>query len=159
LAQYFDSPRVGVSVSQYSSVGYYVIVAGTIGATESIQRYPITGNETVLDALAQPGLASLAISSQTLWLARPGPSGLDQILPIDWHGIARGAETATNYQILPGDRLYIVNDAAVAVNDFIGTLSAPVNHLLSIGNLGVGTINGMEMTGRGYNQPLSSSSL
>ena len=35
-------------------------------------------------------------------------SGPDKILPIDWDDIAQGAKTDTNYQLLPGDRLYIV---------------------------------------------------
>ena len=34
LARYFDSPRVAVTVSSYSSAGYYVIVAGTSHATK-----------------------------------------------------------------------------------------------------------------------------
>jgi hypothetical protein len=32
----------------------------------------------------------------------------EQILPVDWNGITRAGNTRTNYQLLPGDRLYVV---------------------------------------------------
>jgi protein involved in polysaccharide export with SLBB domain len=151
LARYFDSPRVAVSISAYSSAGYYVIVTGTVATPETVFRYPITGKETVLDALAQPQIGRIALSSRTLWLARPGRCGIEQIMPIDWNGIARGGETATNYQILPGDRLYIVNEAVVVAADFIGTVGAPLQGLMALGSNGVSTLQGMNSLGRGYN--------
>jgi protein involved in polysaccharide export with SLBB domain len=157
LAQYFDSPRVAVSVTSSSSKGYYVIIAGTPASAERLLRFPITGNETVLDALSQSPVSGLSLTSRTLWLARPGPCGIDQIMPIDWNGIARGGETATNYQVLPGDRLYVVNEAAVVASDFITTVSGPVNTLLGAGTLGVQTVNGANLLGRAYNSQLPES--
>ena len=145
LAQYFDSPRVAVTVSSYSSAGYYVIVAGTTSANELVFRFPMTGNETVLDALAHTQIGGVNLAARSLWLTRPGRNGIQQILPIDWEGIARNGETATNYQILPGDRLYIVNDAAVAVNDFFGTLISPIQILLGGGTSGVEMISGINL--------------
>jgi len=153
LAQFFDSPRVAVDVTTFNNAGYYVIIAGT-SPVESIQRFPMSGNETVLDALARLNVSTTKLASETLWLARPAPGGMEQVLPIDWDGIARGAQTATNYQILPGDRLYVVNDAAVAANDFLTNLTAPVQHLLGTSSLGVTSIRNMELLGRAYNQSL-----
>ena len=125
LAQYFDSPLVGVSVVGYNSKTYYVITAGALTG-ESIQRFPITGNETVLDAIGQ--LREVPrVSSKTMWIARPVPGGCEQeqILPVDWNAIAAGGETKTNYQILPGDRLYIVDDSLVATNNYLRFLHQP----------------------------------
>ena len=70
----------------------------------------MTGNDTVLDAVSQiNGLSQ--VSSKKMWIARPAPHHSDsQILPIDWDGISQGAQTATNYQLLPGDRLYVVTN-------------------------------------------------
>ncbi len=37
----------------------------------------------------------------------------EQILPVDWVAITQGGVTATNYQVLPGDRVFIAQDAEV----------------------------------------------
>ena len=52
LAQYFDSPQVGVDVVQFNSKSYYVVSESLLGGGTML-RFPITGNETVLDAIAQ----------------------------------------------------------------------------------------------------------
>jgi polysaccharide export outer membrane protein len=60
LAKYLDEPRVAVDVEAYNSKVYYVITGGA-GFGESVSRYPITGNETVLDALSNiNGISQLA---------------------------------------------------------------------------------------------------
>ena len=51
LAQYFDSPEASVDVIAYNSKVYYVITEGA-GLGDNVRRIPVTGNETVLDALA-----------------------------------------------------------------------------------------------------------
>ena len=69
--------------------------------------------ETVLDAISQiQGLTQ--VSSKRIWIARPQPGGTphDEILPVNWQEIAKGAATAMNYQVLPGDRIFVVDQAA-----------------------------------------------
>ena len=51
LAQYFDSPEASVDVIAYNSKVYYVITEGA-GLGDNVRRVPVTGNETVLDALS-----------------------------------------------------------------------------------------------------------
>ncbi len=152
LEQYFESLELSVDVVGYNSKGYYVIVAGA-NSGERVNRFPITGNETVLDAIAQiQGLTR--VSSKTMWVARATPGGFDaeQNLPVDWDAIARGGATGTNYQLLPGDRLYIVDDNLMAANQFIGKVTQPIERLLSISRLGVNTIRGIQVLGRNYNR-------
>ena len=108
LSQYLDDPHVSVSVFAYNSKVYYVITQGA-GQGDAVSRLPITGNETVLDAIAQVnGLSPL--SHKEIWIARPKPGGEphDEILPVNWQAIAPGAATASNYQLLPGDRVFVV---------------------------------------------------
>ena len=69
LTQYFDSPEVGVEVRQFNSKVFYVITEGA-GLGDNIRRLPITGNDTVMDALASVGGLS-QMSSTTVWIARP----------------------------------------------------------------------------------------
>ena len=74
LTQYLEAPLVSVDVYAYNSKVYYVITEGA-GFGDNIQRFPITGNETVLDAISQvQGLSRL--SSKNIWIARPAPGGL-----------------------------------------------------------------------------------
>jgi len=85
---------------------------------DSVARLPITGNETVLDAIAQVnGLSPL--SSKRIWIARPQPSGAkhDKVLLVDWQAITKGASSATNYQVFPGDRIFVVDNVLIAPED------------------------------------------
>jgi polysaccharide export outer membrane protein len=152
LDQFFDSPEVAVDVLGYNSKVFYVITDGA-GMGDSVRRVPITGNETVLDAVAAVGGVS-QISSKTLWVARPAPGGFgcEQILPVDYEAITQGAETATNYQILPGDRVFISQDNVIGLTSTIGKFTAPIERLLGISGVGVSTIRGFQTMGRNYNQ-------
>ena len=106
LSKFLDRPRASVTVFAYNSKVYYVITEG-IGTGDQAARFPITGSETVLDAIAQvKGLTGL--SSKKIWIARPAPgAGGDTILPIHWGEITKGASAAMNYQVFPGDRIFV----------------------------------------------------
>jgi polysaccharide export outer membrane protein len=116
-------------------------------------RVPITGNETVLDAISQIGGLS-QLSSQNIWIARPAPAdfGCEQILPVDWDAITQGASTATNYQIMPGDRVFIAEDQMVTTTNFIARVTAPIERILGLTSLGVSAVRGAQTMGRLYNR-------
>ena len=140
LSNYLEQPRVSVDIFSYNRKVYYVITEGA-GFGDTLVRVPITGNETVLDALAQVnGLSRL--SSKHLWIARPTPGDAccDQILPIDWTEITKGAATATNYQLLPGDRLFIAENKIIALDTFLDQVSAPIERLFGTTLLGAQAI-------------------
>jgi polysaccharide export outer membrane protein len=100
-----------VDVLAYNSKVYYVITDSAGG--EQVVRLPITGNETVLDAVANSGGLAGVPSKGKIWVARPaGKSGQPaRTLPVDWRGITENGVTATNYQLLPGDRVYVKHAA------------------------------------------------
>jgi polysaccharide export outer membrane protein len=115
LAEKLQDPKVIVDVVAYNSKVYYVITQGD-GRGDNVVRVPITGNETVLDALSNKVAARPGLSSKRIWIVRPAPNGvgLKQELPVDWNAITHEGVTTTNYQILPGDRIFIAsNDADV----------------------------------------------
>jgi serine/threonine protein kinase/protein involved in polysaccharide export with SLBB domain len=133
LAQHFDSPEVSVEVVAYNSKVYYVITQ-LAGQGDSVRRLPITGNDTVLDAIANVGGLS-DLSKKKLWIVRPAPnnSGKQKIPPIDWDRIVQGAQTETNYQLFPGDRLFIADaEKATGAVWRSGTAGAPP-HALDFG--------------------------
>jgi polysaccharide export outer membrane protein len=125
LGQYLESPEVSVDIFSYNSKYFYIILQGG-GHGDGVTRVPITGNETVMDAVSQiQGLQSF--SSKKIWVARPAPpeNGCAQILPVDWNGITQRADTKTNYQLMPGDRLFVEEDKWVAANSVVSKMIAP----------------------------------
>ena len=135
-----QDPRVSVDVSTYNSKNYYVISDGG-GFGEQVVKLPITGNETVLDAIAQiNGLSE--VSSKRIWIARPAPSDnmTAQILEVEWEDITALGQTATNYQLLPGDRIYIKADHLVALNNKIEKIVAPFERLAGAAILGLNVV-------------------
>jgi polysaccharide export outer membrane protein len=144
LAKSLDEPKVSVSVYAYNSKVYYVITEGA-GSGDLVGRFPITGNETVLDAISQiNGLSRL--SSKNMWIARPVPggAGCDELLPVDWKEITKGAATATNYQVLPGDRIFIAENKMIALDAMLNKIIAPFERIFGftlLGSQAIQTIN------------------
>lgn len=138
LSEFFTNPQVSVSVFSFNSKGYYVITQGG-GLGDSLVRLPYTGNETVLDALSQINGTSYVSSSQ-MWLARPSrESGHSTQLPIDWEAITQRADVTTNYQLLPGDRIYIAHNKWVAFDTKLAKFTSPLERVLGFTLLGTGT--------------------
>ena len=140
LKEYLEEPKVSVQVYAYNSKVYYVITEGA-GFGDQVARIPATGNETVLDAIAQiNGLSRL--SSKRIWIARPAPAGMgcDQVLPVNWAEITKGAATATNYQVLPGDRIFIAENKFIALDSVINNVKAPFERIFGFSLLGAQTI-------------------
>lgn len=141
LSQHIHRPEVSVDVLAYNSKKYYVITDGG-GAGEQVYPMPCTGNETVLDAVANiQGLPTVA-SKGAIWIARPTAEecGPDQILKVDWNAIAQGGQTATNYQILPGDRLYVKASPMITFDTKLAKFTAPFERMLGFTILGNGTV-------------------
>ncbi|QDT47007.1 Polysaccharide biosynthesis/export protein [Symmachiella dynata] len=145
LSQYILNPEVNVDVSGYNSKVYYIINDGG-GEGDQLYSLPIKGNETVLDAFAQVGGLPTIGSKKKIWVARPAPAELDaeQILPVDWDAIVKGGSTRTNYQILPGDRIYVAADPMFASDIFIAKVIAPFERLFGFTILGNGAVRNIQ---------------
>lgn len=149
LAQFLNQPLVSADVLAYNSKVYYVIMDGG-GYGQQVVRLPCTGNETVLDAVSQVnGLPQ--VSSKKIWIARPSPDNLGrpQILKVNWQSITSDAVAATNYQILPYDRIYVQADNLIATDNFLAKLIAPINRVLGVSLLGASTYQEFQMIGHG----------
>ncbi len=149
LAKDLEEPEVSVEVFSYNSKNFYVITQGAqLG--DGVSKFPITGNDTVLDAIAQiQGLTS--ISSTKIWIARPGHTqgGCDQILPVDWIGLTQRGDATTNYQLLPGDRVYVAEDKLVTLDNYLGKIIAPMERVFGIALLGNSTVQSFKNGGNG----------
>jgi protein involved in polysaccharide export with SLBB domain len=150
LAEFLDSPSVSVDVFSYNSKVYYVITEGA-GNGDQIVKLPITGSETVLDALATVGGTSIA-SSMNIWVARPTPNGCDQILPFDYRATIRGGAVASNYQLLPGDRVVISEDPWRATSTWVDKTIDPFERMLGFALLGSQTVQNFNRFPKGLRQ-------
>jgi polysaccharide export outer membrane protein len=122
-----DSPTVFVDITAYNSKNYYmegdVLVTG---------RMPITGNETVLDAIHFAGGLMPTAAPQNIRLVRPAPPGAccQQVLPVNLAAITSGGDPTTNYQLMPGDRIVVYRDPIVRFTVLLDRLAAPVQTVL-----------------------------
>ena len=138
LSNYLENPIVSLDVFAYNSKVYYIILQGAeLG--DGVHRFPVTGNETVLDAIANiNGLEQ--VSSKRIWIARPtGEPGNVQIMPVDWVGVTENGASGTNYQILPGDRVFVAEDRMVAFDNRLGKFLSPLERAMGFTLLSTGT--------------------
>lgn len=97
---------VRLRVAQFNSKRYYVIFDGASG--EQVIPLPADGNESVMDVLNSSGVVPrLSAKPANVWVARRTPDQGDQILPVDYRGLTQSGLTRTNYQLQPGDRVYV----------------------------------------------------
>ncbi len=131
-----------MSVTAYNSSVYYVITDGA-GLGQQVYRLPVTGNETVLDAIANINGLPVVSSPQRIWVARRniGHAGPDNILPVDWKGITQGGAMNTNWQLMPGDRVFVHADPMRRFNNNLGKMLEPIERLFGATLLGGQTVN------------------
>lgn len=134
LSQKLQHPEVTVDIAaSYSKVYYVIFDAGKQG--QQVVRLPFIGGETVLDALAQVPCLPAGGCGKRIWVARPVPGcvGYRQVLPVDWEAITAGAATTTNYQLFPGDRIYVKTENGFAFSHAMNKVFSPFERLFSLG--------------------------
>ncbi len=122
-----DSSMVFIDVTAYNSKNYYVL-----GDVLITGRMPITGNETVLDAINFAGGLMPTAAPQNIRLVRPAPPGAccQQVLPVNLAAITSGGDPTTNYQLMPGDRIIVYRDPIVRFTVFLDRLVAPFQSVM-----------------------------
>jgi polysaccharide export outer membrane protein len=147
-----ESLIVIVDVLAYNSKRYYVITDGG-GYGEQVYPFPLYGSETVIDAIANiNGLPAVA-SKRNIWVARrcPNPNQPWQILPVDWVGITQHGLTETNYQIMPGDRIYVKAQKIITIDTTMARILSPIERIFGITLLGASTVNQVQGRVNGSN--------
>jgi protein involved in polysaccharide export with SLBB domain len=82
---------------------YYVL--GEVNAPGS---FPLSGRETVLDGIIAAGGLNDRASRRNIVLSRPtAPADCRIVLPICYREIVQVGDTSTNYQLAPGDRIFV----------------------------------------------------
>lgn len=141
--------EVDVDVIAFNSKYYYIITDGG-GYGAAVYRLPITGNETVLDALAQVNGLPTVASKKCIWLARATPDGAaPKVMPVDWCGLVKKGSAATNYQIYPNDRIYVESDALIRTDTKLAKVLSPIQRVFGATLLGASTVNTIRNSGGG----------
>lgn len=148
LSEYFQNPEVSLDISGYNSKVYYVIF-DTGGSGQPIQRLPLTGNETVLDALSQTGGLIAVSNANQIWVARPSDDGMCQKLPVDWKAVTEQGDTRTNYQLLPGDRVFVKAYPLTTVATVMERVFYPIERVFGMILIGNGTVRSLSGQGGG----------
>jgi polysaccharide export outer membrane protein len=145
LSRFLQEPKISLDIFSYNSKFYYIVMDGA-GYGQRIFRLPVTGKETVLDAMSQIyGLQGVS-SKKHIWLARPnGGNGCDtQIFPIDWMAVTKCGSPVTNYQLMAGDRIYIAGDTLIETNNILTKFFAPFERIFGVTLLGTSTVQQIE---------------
>ncbi len=134
-----------VDVLSYNSKFYYVITDGG-GYGQQVYPFPIRGNETVLDAMANINGLPYVANKRRIWVARATrPGQPPKILPVDWMATAKYGSSATNYQLLPGDRVYIDSNHLIKADSFLAKALSPVQRMFGVTLLGASTVNSIKL--------------
>ena len=81
-----------------------------LGEVSAPGAYPLDGRETVLDALLEAGGLTDRANRCEIILARPtGPYECRVVLQVCYDRLVQLGDASTNYQILPGDRLFVAS--------------------------------------------------
>ena len=147
------SLAVILDVTNYLSKRIYVIFDGG-GQGEQVIPVPVTGSDTVLDVIATVGGLPPVASKRNIWVARRTPHAghPEQILPVNWVGITQHGISATNYQLMPGDRVYVKALRAVTFDTAMQRTFAPIERILGYTLLGASTANQISGRGNGFNR-------
>ena len=94
---------VSVRLISRDSKVFYVL-----GEVNAPGVFPLRGRETVLDAILAAGGLNSHAAPQNIILTRPtAPQSCRIVLPVDYPSIVQLGDTTTNYQIRPGDRIFV----------------------------------------------------
>lgn len=91
-------------------LGWESKVFYVLGEVNSPGAYPYSGRETVLDALVASGDLTNRANRHKITLSRPSlPDQCRIVLPACYNQIVQLGDTSSNYQILPGDRVFVAS--------------------------------------------------
>ena len=98
-----DAGPITVRIVSRQSKVFYVL-----GEVNAPGAYPLSGRETVLDALMAGGGVNTRASLRGITLSRPTPpDGCRIVLPVCYEEIVQLGDSSTNYQIAAGDRIFV----------------------------------------------------
>lgn len=98
-----DAGPINVRLISPQGALYYVL-----GEVNTPGSFPLIGRETVLDGILAAGGLSSRASTCNIIVSRPThPGSCRVVLPVCYRQIVQLGDATTNYQLMPGDRIYV----------------------------------------------------
>lgn len=95
--------RISVRLTNWDSKKIYVL-----GEVNSPGSFVYQGNETVLDAIIEAGGIGSKANHHAMIVSRPSNCGdCRTVMKVCYDQIVQMGDASTNYQLLPGDRVYV----------------------------------------------------
>jgi polysaccharide biosynthesis/export protein len=108
LTQNRDPGPISVRLVSRQSKVFYVL-----GEVNAPGAYPLSGREAVLDGILAGGGLTDRASRRDIVLVRPTrPGQCRVVLPVCYREIVQLGDTTTNYQLAPGDRIFVPSKAS-----------------------------------------------
>jgi polysaccharide export outer membrane protein len=127
LQEFIRAPDVTVILRQSNSRRYYVL-----GEVNRVGAFPLVGEVTAIEALAQAGGPTVLASANGSWLSRP--EGENKVVyKIKFDDITRG-DGSTNYALRPGDVVYVPPGVSAQIGRVLQVLFYPLQQIIGLGN-------------------------
>ncbi len=127
LKEFIVAPDVTVILRESNSRRYYVL-----GEVNRVGAYPLVGEVTAVEALAQAGGPTVLASVNGSWLSRP--EGENKVVyKVKFDDITRGDGT-TNYALRPGDVVYVPPGVSAQIGRALQILFYPLQQIIGLGN-------------------------
>jgi polysaccharide export outer membrane protein len=137
LKEFIVQPDVTVLLRTSNSRTFFIF-----GEVARPGAYPIVGDVSAVHALGLGGGATRMASLDNAKLVRPSPEG-ELTYPIYFAAITEHGYGATNYQLQPGDVVYVPPNGFAKVGYALGVIFFPIQQILGLG----GTVVNSTVTG------------
>lgn len=124
-AKYITNAEVTVSVTGFNSKWIYVD-----GEVRNPGRYPYTGSDSVVNALAQAGFLTRRASPNGIQIARGNPND-PEIYPVRYKDILVDDDSRTNWVLAAEDIVYVPPTWTSTVGYAIEEILFPINSLVA----------------------------
>jgi polysaccharide export outer membrane protein len=136
ISRYVVRPDVTVSLQESRSRRIYVL-----GEVKREGAYPLVGRVTAIDALAQSmGPQLLAATNRAMLVRFTGETR--EVYPIRFEDIIEKGDPRTNYELMPGDIVYIPPGISAQIGYAIQVIFFPLQQILGLGRTAAGTARG-----------------
>ena len=127
LKEFIVAPDVTVILRESNSRRYYVL-----GEVNRIGAYPLIGEVTAIEALAQAGGPTILANLNGAWLSRP--EGENKVVyRIKFDDITRG-NGLTNFALRPGDVVYVPPGFSARIGNALQIIFYPLQQIIGLGN-------------------------
>lgn len=136
ISEFIVSPDVTVELTESRSRRYYVV-----GQVNRPGSFPLIGRVTAVEALASSSGGTLFASLNSSRLVRVSAEDAG-VFAVRFSDITERGDGRTNYELKPGDIIYVPPNLSARIGLAIQNILFPVQSIVGLGRTAVGTARG-----------------